>query len=329
MTDYTQATGQVHIDPALTLACVNASLAAYYDFDNVTAGIKHLLPEPDGFHLLSRFTGWDKLVSTIGEEERYGLFYRSTRKAGTYMVAFRGTASDMDALEDAWFKVVSFQPYKGSGFPQDVHVSGGFYSVYNDVGGRMTRSMRQQVFDLLSRASPAPTKVIVTGHSLGAALANLFMLDMAASLPNVATKSFTIASPRTGTAKWQAVYDTEFGLASRTYRIANYYDWVPSLPPALADYTHVGQRFLVAFYLEHDAYLAPLSTHSLLNYQTVLSNAVDATPQVWKGHFPDAVRTYFFHRMKSVVPDVSAPDPEWATAWREVTTRYRLEQSPD
>ena len=315
-----QATqGQVVLDQTQTLQSVTGSLAAYYDFENDKKVNKHILPDPQDFTLLTRFTGWDGFLFKWGTEERYGLIYQSTVQPDTYMVAFRGTDSDMDAWEDVWFSTDTFQQYQGTGLPTGVDVSSGFYSVYTGQGGGMTQSMREQVFGFLQKASPAPKKVLIAGHSLGAAVANLFALDMAASWPHVEVVNTTIASPRVGKSAWQSVYNDHYQLLGRTFRIANHYDWVPSLPPhTLFDFDHVGQRFLVAFYLETPFYPAPLSWHSLLNYQTVLQHALPASPQVWKGHFKDHASAYIFHTIYSVVPNTSVADAEWEGELRKV-----------
>ena len=325
MTQSPAASGQVALDPAQTRQCLAGSLAAYADYENAYTHQKIALPVPAGFDCLTRFTGWDGLIGSYGSEERYGLIYRSRNAPDTYLVAFRGTSSDMDAYEDIFANHVSFQPYGGKPLSEPVHVANGFYAVYTQKGDNMTGSMRDQVFGFLAQVRPAPRKVIVTGHSLGAAVANLFMLDMAASLPGVETVSTTFAAPRTGLESFRKAYEQTFKLTDRTFRVANYYDWVPSLPPhLLLGYDHVGQRFLVAFYLESPYYFAPVSCHSLLNYQTVLDHALAHHPQVWACTFKDAAQTYVFHKMYSVVPDVSAPDAEWAAGYHEVHAKYAL-----
>ena len=314
-------TTQVHLDPDLTEACVTGSLAAYSDFG------KKPFNSPKGFKCVHRFTGWDSLVDRSGDAERFGLIFQSVADPSTYMVAFRGTDSLMDAYEDAWFDTVDFQPYDVQGFPAGVEVSLGFYSVYTDTGAGVATPMQGQVFEFLDKAQPAPTKVIITGHSLGAAVANLFMLDYSASRPSVHTVSVTLASPRTGKSAFRKVYDQTYGLTPRTFRIANQFDWVPSLPPnTILGYEHVGQRFLVAFYLEHGLDTDILSRHSLLNYQTVLVNAMTQPNQIWAPHtFRDAVTEWWypFRTMKSVYPDLSSETPEWASLWRDIHAAHK------
>ena len=137
------ASGQVALDQTQTLQSVTASLAAYIDFENTNKVRKRKLPPVPGFGLLRRFTGWDGFLYSLGDEERYGLIYQSTTQPDTYMVAFRGTDSDMDAWEDVWFGTEEFKQYQGTGMPAGVNVSSGFYSVYSTKGGKMTQPMRE------------------------------------------------------------------------------------------------------------------------------------------------------------------------------------------
>lgn len=204
-------------------------------------------------------------------------------------------------------------------------VADGFYSVYATKGGGMPGAMREQVFSFLGEASPTPTRLVITGHSLGAALANLFTLDAVASLPTVKTVSTTIASPRTGKAAFEKAYDQTYGLKNSTFRIANHYDFVPSLPPnTVLGYEHVGQRFLVAFY-EKGAWIPHvLARHSLLNYQDVINHALQLTPQMWAGEFPDHVASSHA-TMKSVDPDLSAPDTEWASRLQSMADEFEID----
>jgi hypothetical protein len=299
---------QVTIDPTLTLDSAAASLAAYADFEN-----KPVIA-PTGYMPVARFTGWDEVFHITGEEERFGLIFRSLTDPTQYMIAFRGTASILDAYEDIWATTRIFQPYaNGSAFPRDVTVASGFDSIYSDKGGSMGASMQRQIFTFLANVKPAPKKIAITGHSLGGALASLFTLDAAVSRPDLQITSMTFASPRVGTSEWQNVYQNKYGLNSRTYRIANYYDLVPSLPPTAFGYEHIGQQFLLAFYVENAWVPHYLSRHALLNYQTVLARAVYDKPQIWTGVFDDA--TSPGRKMLSVAPP-SSEVPAWVDMTR-------------
>lgn len=268
------------LDPALTLALALASEAAYDDFDQKP------LQLPAGWSFVARWTGWDPEPASEGREERYGVLLRNDADPDTCIVAFRGTASLDDALDDADFPTRVF----ASNFapsPTGIEVASGFYGIYNDIGGTMTQSMRAQVFALIEQA--AATRVYITGHSLGGALAHLFAFDLSIGPHAPAFAALcTFASPRVGTQAWRDAYDARIA-ATQSTRVYNQHDLVPELPPRDFGYHDVGQGFPVAFERQTLPALFPLSRHALLNYITVLQHALAATPQVWVGTFADSV----------------------------------------
>lgn len=303
------AAGQVAIDPRLTLALAQASVAAYADFER-----QPVVPPPN-YRLMGRWTGWDPSIFG-GVEERFGLVFQSTLPGQwkTFIFAFRGTDSDMDAYEDPFFETVRFTPYSGKVSPTP-YVSSGFYGIYDSLGGTMKQSMRQQLFSLV--AQHQPRKVYLTGHSLGSALSQLFALDLAVSSPTVWAANLNFASPMVGTKDWHTAYEAQAAQqdpARRTVRVYNYWDYVPSLPPSEFGYLHVGAGFRTAFYVQGEWYPHELARHSVLNLQTVLENAVWQTPQVWVGTFQDA--TDPGRLMQSNAPPAGADAP-WADRLRE------------
>lgn len=294
---------EVSVDPFLTLAAAQGCVAAYQAFDR-----QKVVP-PANWNLVGRWTGWDAAWFG-GSEELFGLLFQSAvpGQLKTFLFAFRGTDSDMDAYEDGFFETTAFVPTNGKVSPTP-YVSSGFYGIYDSVGGSMTQSMRQQLFMLLARFRPS--RVYITGHSLGAALSQLFALDVAVSSPQLWAMNENFASPMVGTQNWKTVYESqpaEKDSTRRTIRVYNYWDYVPSLPPAAFNYTHVGSGFRTSFYVLREWYPHELARHSILNLQTVLGHAVWQNPQVWVGTFQDA--TDSANTMQSDVPP-SAADIAW------------------
>ena len=296
---------QVALQPRLALALAQASVAAYQDFER-----QPIVPPAD-YKVMARWTGWDSAWPFNGTEERYGLLFQSTLPGAwkTFIFAFRGTDSDMDAYEDAWFDTTAFAPTSGKVSPTP-YVASGFYSVYDTKGGAMKASMRQQLFALI--AQHKPRRIYITGHSLGGALCQLFALDVAVSRPALWAATQNFASPMVGTDAWHSAYEAQAAQKDperRTIRVYNYMDWVPTLPPSLFNYRQVGAGFRTDFDVIGAHYPHLLSRHSILNLQTVLSHAVWATPQVWTGTFQDASDPA--NQMQSSVPPAGADVP-WA-----------------
>lgn len=292
---------QVRLEPKVTINCGIASLAAYRDYERKSSQLPPSGSLPSGFKCIDRFTGWDKILNLVGYEERFGLILQSIAKPTTYLIAFRGTDSAADAYEDIWADTVAFKPYNQATFPKNVHVADGFNSIYTSKGEGMSLSMQEQLFEKLSNQTPPPEKIIITGHSLGGPLASLFALDIAHSFgSNVKVTNITFASPRVGLQTWKDTYNKKYALEAVTYRIANYQDGIPSLPPELLSYHHIGQPFLVNFYVKDFCTPHYVDRHSLINYFTVIKKAVELNPQVYVGEFQGKPP---LHRlMESAVP---------------------------
>ncbi|MFK3651462.1 lipase family protein [Lysobacter enzymogenes] len=289
------------LDTDLTLALAIASRAAYDYYQDPTQPVV----APDGYRMVDSWTGWDAIALT-GAVEIFGVVFQSLTEPGTCIFAFRGTDSDLDAWEDVHFIPTDFVPTHNSLSPEP-WVSSGFYGIYDGSGGGMAASMRQQLFALLAKYRP--TQLYITGHSLGAALSQLFSLDVAVSQPTPAL-NINFASPMVGTDSWASAYAAWID-ASQSIRVYNYWDYVPSMPPSAFDYRAVGTGFRTSFYVDKEWFPHLLARHALLNLTVVLDNALPASPQQWQGTFPDQVAGETQWTMISTYPPAGA-DVRWA-----------------
>lgn len=109
----------------------------------------------------------------------------------------------------------------------------------------------QQQYTLEQVLSNMP-KAVVTGHSLGGALATLLTLDIALndSLQTVVTAAYSFASPMVGNPDFVNCFNAQVApnghFIQGNYRIANGWDEVPWMPPSVYfflyveyDYAHV------------------------------------------------------------------------------------------
>jgi hypothetical protein len=287
------ATPAAVLDPSLTLALAQAAVAAYQDY------AQQPYTPPPNYQFFNRFTGWDEWFGPYGHEENFGVIFKyiGPEKISTrFIVAFRGTSSDSDMLEDSFFEWATFKPFRSNVVgPNDV--SRGFNGVYSLAGGSMRASMQRQLFALLP---PEASEVFITGHSLGAALSQLFCLDMRLSAPNANITTVNFASPHVGGRHWQSACDAA-GATQRITRVINYYDYVPDVPVApdvFDQYVSIGTEFKTAFHGKDWGVFDELHRHSMLNLQTVLSHCLWLKPQVWTGTFWDAADPKY--KMQSV-----------------------------
>jgi triacylglycerol lipase len=239
-------------------------------------------PPIPGWTCVASVTGWDEIVWKLGKEELFALLFQSADKT-QYLLAIRGTNSDTDLFDDAWFETVPFVAHGGTNPPAPV-VAAGFYGVYADIGS-MAASMQSQLFALV--AQHGITELFITGHSLGAAIAQLFAFDMAISAPTVQITTLTFAAPKVGLEDWAGDYAASVSSVS----IANQYDVVPSIPD-LPNYQTVGTLYAVAFERSTTGWNPAddiLIRHEMDNYQTVVTNILSTSTAPWLGTFADGV----------------------------------------
>lgn len=146
------------------------------------------------------------------------------------VIAFRGTQTATDWLHDFDFVSEPYRPIAGGG---TVHQ--GFQHVYYAVRDNLLALVRERCGSI--------REVLVTGHSLGAALATLALPDIVNFLrgqsgvpENLAVTLYNLASPRVGHTDFKNFFNTQFPC----WRIVNHWDLVPDMPPKLAGYMHVG-----------------------------------------------------------------------------------------
>jgi len=87
--------------------------------------------------------------------------------------------------------------------------------------------------------------IIISGHSLGGALATLSAVYIKSKYPALNITVYTYASPRVGNNEFYNYY-TQLGLDKRTFRFFSSHDLVPKVPLENLfgiDYKHVGVNY--------------------------------------------------------------------------------------
>jgi hypothetical protein len=142
-------------------------------------------------------------------------------------LVFRGTRFLEDLIMDTEDMLI---PYPGPGsqpIPKDAKVCRGFWGVFD--------GMADTVIQQLKWVKQQGCKIIITGHSLGSAVATLAMVE-AASL-GLEVMLFNQASPMVGNSSF-AAYCNDLNMP--TYRLINTNDPVPKMPPE-KEYRHIGK----------------------------------------------------------------------------------------
>jgi triacylglycerol lipase len=188
------------------------------------------------------------LVRTIQMTDSFGpvqsrVFYGFVAVGGaptTAVVALRGTATTTEWWNDFQWDLVPFTQVPNGG-----NVAQGFHDIYNTFG-TMTPGQQQSTpapatfaanvaaaatEGLAGGVDPAGLPIVVTGHSLGGALATLLVADLTATTP-LKPQAWTFASPNVGDAAFAAHYGA---LSTVSWRIYNQVDVVPYFPVDIFD----------------------------------------------------------------------------------------------
>ena len=149
-----------------------------------------------------------------------------------FVVAFRGSLSFEDWMAD--LKSATMEEFTLRPDCVGCEVGSGWFSAYS--------SLRSGVYSALySLASAHPSSgLIITGHSLGAAMASLFLADLEVSDPplfkGVQLPVYTFGEPRVGNEHYASWFEDRF--PSSWYRVVHHDDPVPHLPPPLLGFRH-------------------------------------------------------------------------------------------
>lgn len=143
---------------------------------------------------------------------------------GALIVAFRGTREPRDYLTDARFLFKHPWPVVGH---ENAKVHRGFLEGYFAVS------------ETIHARVHGAKRIIITGHSLGGALATLCALDLVDNgLP--VWNAITFGSPRVGNGAFRDYYDEH--LHGETLRVVAQGDPVTVMPPWFNGYRHVGRE---------------------------------------------------------------------------------------
>ena len=185
----------------------------------------------------------------------FGLMGRNPTSR-TAFVSFRGTSDVEEWVADIDAVPGDYLPIGGFG---QVHV--GFQDVYELV--------RPNIAANLAAAAAGCDQILITGHSLGAALAVLAAPDIFRNMPpnKIEPRLITFAGPRVGLNDFASKFNAAI---ESCFRIVNFLDIVPYLPPA--PYVHVGAQITV----DSGGPVQVAWRHSLAAYQKGLSAFIAA-----------------------------------------------------
>ena len=250
--------------------------AAYMMYRN-PQGADPLRPEPAGIPATYELGAWIHMSDFLLDSEVpkfYGIVARCKAEPDSRIIAIRGTESAIEWLDDAAAIPVPFRQVPSAG-----RVAYGFDKIYStlkvvkrplppapgaparaavalaeEFSGSFAEQLEQLAIhreaERRNMAPPAregyvrpkrPT--VVVGHSLGSALATLFVMENDSKRKFDISSLCTFASPRVGNMEFVHTFNQ---LPVNSWRIVNTRDVVPKLPPhvpVILDYGHVDTAY--------------------------------------------------------------------------------------
>lgn len=291
---------------------LNPSLAAFYGqfvaaaYDMYEVNHDDLRPAPKNIPAgweLSAWINMSDFLFDIKEPKFYGIVVHETANPDNRIIAIRGTEGILEWIDDAASIVmVPFRQVPSAG-----RVAFGFDNIYSTMKVVPVPHLRPEV-----AAAPAPElngsfadqleqlavhreaergvahlfaegqirrerPTVVTGHSLGAALTTLFVLENSVKGKFDIHLISTLASPKVGNKEFRHIFD---GLTLTSWRIVNIRDIVPKLPPTIPfflDYEHVDEAY--RFNSWSFAKRSLSCYHSLQTYLHWLENSLPLSPE--------------------------------------------------
>jgi hypothetical protein len=201
-------------DENLSKHCVNLSQAAYCvnsldQWTCITCDRDVLLEYIVDINQSKAIQGYDKYTNTI-------------------FTSFRGSSNIHNWIENIQFRKIS--PYNNS----NIEIERGFYKEYNFI----KKNIIENLF-LLSKKYNT-NKLLITGHSSGAALATIMAYDILKQYNEYKIAYlFNFGSPRVGNKEFVEDFNN-YNITS--YRITHYYDMVPHVPEEFLGYHHISNE---------------------------------------------------------------------------------------
>jgi triacylglycerol lipase len=206
---------------------------------------------PAGYQYVTSFSA-EAYGATL---ETFGFIIES---ADSIIIAFRGTISQADTISDL---IANQTTYPWFTYGGSTHL--GFTEIY--------AKARDQIIQALEKCDLSK-RLIITGHSLGGALATLCALDLAYNTPFSAPIVYTYGAPRIGDPAFADAFNRKIPF---NHRIVIESDLIPLIPPPIYKipsnskvyfYHHVKGEFVLHFLTD-----SLTKNHSLSNYFAVLA----------------------------------------------------------
>lgn len=206
---------------------------------------------PPGYAVLCYLNSVDP---ASGVRVFFGFIAGNPSVPGPAVLAIRGTYNYSEWLTDFHADPTPFPPLPGS------NVATGFYEFYQGLQWLLPDKSEADAMEVLKSNNQG---VVLTGHSLGGAIATLLMASYMSAIPSLMLTLVTAASPAVGDYEFYTQFNS---LVANSYRYINDFDTVASFLDTFYYQVNTGIQ-LYSF----DIWFTPECEHSLQTYIYLLS----------------------------------------------------------
>lgn len=235
--------------PFAAKLCVQACYSSYNDLNDPVPAFAAL--GFDQTHYIAEYVHPTKQWLPMNDEIECVAYFSINHSTKTCVLTFRGTGSWDDLKDDLKFIKIKTEQGKfvHRGFKER------YFALKNRVEQMIYANMPLNGYTLL-----------VTGHSLGGAMATLFLLNASPELIEKVSAVYTFGQPRVG-GKKMAQYINN--LPVPFYRYANRNDFITKIP--MINYYHCGQQIKLKGDGSWWTYIPSLYNHSISIYRKILT----------------------------------------------------------
>ncbi|KAJ7269627.1 Alpha/Beta hydrolase protein [Mycena rebaudengoi] len=249
-----------------------STIPTQFIFDNLGTLMEPGFPL-EGYDAFRNTTLVSSFVGKVAQLPGYVAFRHETKQL---VVAFCGTTSAMQAFYDVRALQHRHPSHRGN-------VHSGFWKLYKGIKAFALSGIRKGLDE------HDVSELVITGHSMGATVSQLLLLDILRDPDLISTGSLPLrlvvfGAPRVGTKDlrdyWQMLLNKhreQHGESSLSeYSVKTYNDGVPSLPPRAFGYRHFAQTPL--YFVHGRLYHVPPASREYALFHVTPDLEGDAAP---------------------------------------------------
>ena len=256
--------------------------AAYVAYPVYDKNSKITSPTLEEFDFKKWLYGATPLSQDVHNEPFVAVFQSKTN-TNEWLLAFKGSATIWDWWEDFKFDFADFPFFNNNKKKSNLQTEQGFKDIYTTVVSSQIGSLQHQLFDFVNNDNPR--QLIIAGHSLGSALAEMFTYDLLKCGGDLIPKQIShinYACPKVFNYYSALDFRSLLNANFTVLRIVNQHDLVPKLPEIGEEqisfcYYHATDYFLMDFWEKYESLPDHFYVyHSIVNYKNVL-NTINMT----------------------------------------------------